>query len=170
MLFESGRGEVGSRAGRKRRVLGRLRRLVPLGTVAGATGAADKARVPEEAAVPVTVLVFCARLAARVRGRVRRRRRRRGHAGTEAERARHEVALTALEVAARGAVPVARAWLVARVGRRRRRRRGRPKHEGRDGRAGREALPRVRGRLGEERLLRLDVGGGRVVGMRWVGC
>ena len=59
-------------------MLGRLRRLVPLGAVAGATGAADKARVPEEAAVPVTVLVFCARLAARVRGRVRRRRRRRG--------------------------------------------------------------------------------------------
>ena len=39
-------------------MLGRLRRLVPLGTVAGATGAADKARVPEEAAVPVAVLVF----------------------------------------------------------------------------------------------------------------
>ena len=96
-------------------MLGRLRRLVPLGTVAGATGAGDKARVPEEAAVPVTVLVFFARLAARVRGRVRRRRRRRGHAGMEAFRALHEVALTAHEEAARGAVPVALAGLAARV-------------------------------------------------------
>ena len=59
-------------------MLGRLRRLVPLGTVAGATGAADKARVPEEAALPVAVLVFFARLAARGRRRRRRRRRRRG--------------------------------------------------------------------------------------------
>ena len=42
--------------------------LVPLGTVAGATGAADKARVPEEAALPVAVLVFFARLAARRSG------------------------------------------------------------------------------------------------------
>ena len=113
----------GERSGRARGGKGEcLGRLVPLGAVAGATGAADKARVPEEAAVPVTVLVFCARLAARVQGRVRRRRRRRGHAGTEAKRAGLEVALTALEVAARGAVRVARAGLVARVGRRRLRR------------------------------------------------
>ena len=59
-------------------MLGRLRRLVPFGTVAGAFGAVDKADVPEEAARPVTVLVFFARLAARGRRRRRRRRRRRG--------------------------------------------------------------------------------------------
>ena len=82
-------GERSGRAGRKRRVLGRLSRLVPLGTVAGATGAGDKARVPEEAARSVTVLVFFARLAARGRRRVRRRSPARP-CSLEAKRAVHE--------------------------------------------------------------------------------